>query len=183
MVILTLLAYGCYKEKQKEELKNKPPTEKDDGESEQLELENIERELDQLKDDPDDYNYDYGDPESMDKQFDGKIKEHLEIHKESDFQGRPYSPQSRFGPIRRTEKRISPQRFPYKVQPYFPRPPPPFHHQPAFEQRFPPKEPHYYHPGNRPHYEPYQDHQRPYPPEPPRHGYYYYNNNNNNNSY
>jgi len=180
MVILTLLAYGCYKEKQKEELKDKNTEEKEEGETEQRELENIERELDQLKDDPDDYNYDYGDTESMDKQFDTKIEEHLEIHKESDIPERSMSPKLRPGPMRRPEKRISPQRYPYKVHPYFPRPPPPFHHQPAFEQRFPPKEPRYYHQDYRPRYEPYPDLQRSYPPEPPRHGYYYYNNNNNN---
>jgi len=96
MVILTLLAYGCYKEKQKEEIKDKKTVVKEEGESEQHELENIERELDQLKEDPDDFNYDYGDPENLDrldKQFDYKIKDPQEPQKEEE---RSLSPRSRY---------------------------------------------------------------------------------------
>jgi len=175
MVILTLLAYGCYKEKQKEETKTKNTAVKDEGESEQHQLENIERELDQLKEDPDDFNYDYGDPENLDrldKQFDYKIKDPQEQPKEEE---RSLSPRSKYQ--RRAERRMSPQRYPYKVQPYLPRPTPPFHHQPPIDQSFPPKEHRYYHQDHLPRYQPY--HHRSYPPEPPRHGYYYYNNNNN----
>ena len=184
MVILTLLAYGCYKEKQKEELKKKNLLEKEDGESEQLELDTIERELDQLKDDdPDDYNYDYGDPENMDKdkvdkKFTDDLKQHLQFHEENHALARPSSPKSNFGAIRKPEKRVSPQRFPYKVHPYFPRPPPPFHYQPSFDQRSHPKEPRYYNQGYHQRYQPYPDHQRPYNQEPPRYDYYYHNNNN-----
>jgi len=194
MVILSLLAYGCYKERQKEELKNKKLIEKEEGETEHLELDIIERELDQLKDDPDDYNYDYGDPKTMDEgdqKLTNEIKEHLEIHEENQSQWsmsrsskytmRPNSP--KFGPIRKPERRPSPQRLPYKVQPYLPRPPPPFHYQPSFEQRSYPKEPQFYHQqGYQQRYHPYPDHQRPYSQEPPTYNYYYHNNNNNNNN-
>eukprot|EP00092_Neocalanus_flemingeri_P009704 GFUD01010451.1.p1 GENE.GFUD01010451.1~~GFUD01010451.1.p1 ORF type:complete len:191 (+),score=39.12 GFUD01010451.1:394-966(+) len=187
MVILTLLAYGCYKEKQKEELKNKNLLGKEDGESEQLELDNIERELDQLKDDPEDFNYDFGNPESMDqadKKFKDEIKEHLEIHEENRILARPNkhifkpsSPKSRFGAIRKSEKQVSPQRLPYKIHPYVPRQPPPFHYQPPFEPRSYPKEPRYYQ-GYNQRYEPYPDHRRSFNQEPPSYEYYYYNNNN-----
>jgi len=183
MVILTLLAYGCYKEKQKEEVKTKVTNEKEeDVETEQVELDNIERELDQLKDDPDDFNYDYGDPESMgqiDLKFTDTIKEHLEIHEENQELSRSSrsSVKSKLVTFRKQEKRLSPQKLPYKIQPYIR--PPPAHYQPPFDQRQYSKEPRYHHQGYHHRYQPYPDHHRPYSSqEPPHYDYYYHNNNN-----
>ena len=84
MVILTLLAYGCYKEKQKGEINIEKDVDAEEDKSEfetniaaaevspsqesegNQKLHQMDKELDQLKDDPDDYNYDYGDPKGFD---------------------------------------------------------------------------------------------------------------------
>jgi len=199
MVILTLLAYGCYKEKQKGEINIEKDVDAEEDKSEfetniaaaevspsqesegNQKLHQIDKELDQLKDDPDDYNYDYGDPKGFDnieKQFDNKLKEQLEIHTKSCEVGREGTvssyPGQKYGVTKHQSKRLSPQRLPYKVHPYFPRPPPPFHHQPSFERKYSRGPQYYHHPG-------YPEHQQ-YPGETsrPGHGYYYNNHYNNN---